>query len=67
MGDASQDPMEEIFALFRAEGREHVSRITELLLALENGEVDDAGREELCRAAHSLNGSARTLGVEGVA
>ncbi len=59
--------MEEIFALFRAEGREHVSRITELLLALESGDVDDAGLEELFRAAHSLKGSASTLGVEGVA
>ena len=67
MGDASQEPMEEIFALFRAEGREHVSRITELLLALESGDVDDAGLEELFRAAHSLKGSASTLGVEGVA
>lgn len=67
MGDASQDPMEEIFVLFRAEGREHVSRITELLLALERGDVDDGGLEELFRAAHSLKGSASTLGVEGVA
>jgi two-component system chemotaxis sensor kinase CheA len=67
MGDASQNPMEEIFALFRAEGREHVGRITELLLALESGDVDDAGLEELFRAAHSLKGSASTLGVEGVA
>jgi two-component system chemotaxis sensor kinase CheA len=67
MGDASQEPMEEIFALFRAEGREHVSRITELLLALESGDVGDAGLEELFRAAHSLKGSASTLGVEGVA
>jgi two-component system chemotaxis sensor kinase CheA len=67
MGDASQDPMEEIFALFRAEGREHVGRVTELLLALESGDVDDAGLEELFRAAHSLKGSASTLGVEGVA
>jgi chemotaxis protein histidine kinase CheA len=67
MGDASQDPMEEIFALFRAEGREHVGRVTELLLALERGDVDDAGLEELFRAAHSLKGSASTLGVESVA
>lgn len=59
--------MEEIFVLFRAEGREHVSRITELLLALERGDVDDGGLEELFRAAHSLKGSASTLGVEGVA
>ncbi len=59
--------MEEIFALFRAEGREHVGRVTELLLALESGDVDDAGLEELFRAAHSLKGSASTLGVEGVA
>ncbi len=67
MGEAPQDPMEEIFALFRAESREHVGRVTELLLALESGDVDDAGLEELFRAAHSLKGSASTLGVESVA
>jgi len=67
MSDASQDPMEEIFAMFRAEGREHVNRVTELLLALERGDVDAAGLEELFRAAHSLKGSASTLGVNGVA
>lgn len=67
MSDASQDPMEEIFAMFRAESREHVDRVTELLLALERGDADDAGLEELFRAAHSLKGSASTLGVNGVA
>ncbi len=59
--------MEEVFALFRAEGREHVNSITELLLALERGDIDEAGLEELFRAAHSLKGSANTLGVDGVA
>ena len=67
MNGASQDPMEEIFAMFRAESREHVNRITELLLALERGEVEEAELEELFRAAHSLKGSASTLGVNRVA
>jgi chemotaxis protein histidine kinase CheA len=62
-----QDPMDEIFSLFRAEGREHVNRITDLLLAWEKGEIDAEGLEEFFRAAHSLKGSASTLGVESVA
>jgi chemotaxis protein histidine kinase CheA/CheY-like chemotaxis protein len=59
--------MEEIFALFRAEGREHVTRITELLLAWEHGDLETEGLEELFRAAHSLKGAASTLGVDDVA
>jgi len=59
--------MEEIFALFRAEGREHVARITELLLAWERGDLAAEGLEELFRAAHSLKGAASTLGVDDVA
>jgi two-component system chemotaxis sensor kinase CheA len=67
MAEGSHDPMEEVFALFRAEGREHVASVTELLLALERGDIDEAGLEELFRAAHSLKGSANTLGVDDVA
>ncbi len=59
--------MDEIFAMFRAEGREHVAGVTELLLALERGDIDEGGLEELFRAAHSLKGSANTLGVDDVA
>jgi two-component system chemotaxis sensor kinase CheA len=59
--------MDEVFAMFRAEGREHVANVTELLLALERGDIDEAGLEELFRAAHSLKGSANTLGVDDVA
>lgn len=63
----SQDPMEELFALFRAEGREHVDRITDLLLELESGGIDAEGLEEVFRAAHSLKGAASTLGVDNLA
>lgn len=63
----SQDPMEEVFALFRTEGREHVNIITGLLLSWEKGEIDEEGLEALFRAAHSLKGAASTLGVENVA
>ncbi|MGD8719609.1 MAG: hybrid sensor histidine kinase/response regulator [Candidatus Zixiibacteriota bacterium] len=62
-----QEAMREIFALFRVEGREHVSRVTDLLLAWEKGELGDDGQEELFRAAHSLKGSASTLGVDDLA
>jgi two-component system chemotaxis sensor kinase CheA len=59
--------MVELFDLFRAEGREHVARITELWLAAEQGAVDAEGLEELFRAAHSLKGAASTLGVDNLA
>ncbi len=59
--------MDDIFSLLRAEGREHIGRITELLLSWESGEIDVEGLEELFRAAHSLKGSASTLGVDSVA
>ena len=67
MNDTPQDSMREIFALFRAEGAEHVNRITELLLAWERGSIDAAGLEELFRAAHSLKGAASTIGVDNLA
>jgi two-component system chemotaxis sensor kinase CheA len=63
----SQNPMDDVFSLLRAEGREHVGRITELLLSWESGEIDAEGLEELFRTAHSLKGAASTLGVEDVA
>jgi chemotaxis protein histidine kinase CheA len=63
----SQDPMEEIFGLFRTESREHLNLITDHLLSWEKGEIDAEGLESLFRAAHSLKGSASTLGVENVA
>nr|NIT36913.1 hypothetical protein [candidate division Zixibacteria bacterium] len=67
MNERPQDSLQEIFALFRAEGAEHVNRITELLLAWERGSIDAAGLEELFRAAHSLKGAASTVGVDDLA
>jgi two-component system chemotaxis sensor kinase CheA len=68
MGKAdSENPMDEVFSLLRTEGREHVGRITELLLSWEKGEIGAEGLDELFRAAHSLKGAASTLGVEDVA
>jgi len=59
--------MAELFDLFRAEGREHIARITELWLAVEQGTADAEGLEDLFRAAHSLKGAASTLGVDNLA
>ena len=56
----------ELAALFKAECEEHLQMLDEGLLCLENGACDAAQSEQLFRAAHSLKGTARMLGVGGV-
>ena len=58
---------EQLINSFRAELSEHVQTMNDGLLALEQGRVKDSERESLLgdifRAAHSLKGAARAIGV----
>jgi two-component system chemotaxis sensor kinase CheA len=58
---------EQLINSFRVELAEHVQTMNDGLLALEQGTVDDDLRqstlEEVFRAAHSLKGAARAMGV----
>jgi two-component system sensor histidine kinase and response regulator WspE len=50
--------------LFRAETEGQTTILSEGLLALEGGEADPATIEPMMRAAHSLKGAARIVGVD---
>ena len=59
---------EQLIASFRAELAEHIQTMNDGLLALEQGRAEgDADRqpmlEGMFRAAHSLKGAARAIGV----
>src|SRR5437868_635439 len=56
----------EMCALFRAESEEHLETLDHGLLRLETQPDDRATLEEVFRAAHSVKGSARMLGVASV-
>jgi len=56
----------ELRALFQAEGDEHLQSLETGLLHLEAEPRDLASLETVFRAAHSLKGSARMLGVDGL-
>jgi two-component system chemotaxis sensor kinase CheA len=61
---------EQLLSSFRAELTEHVQTMTDGLLALEQRSVADDQRqstlEDIFRAAHSLKGAARAMGVTAV-
>ncbi|MBN1179942.1 MAG: hybrid sensor histidine kinase/response regulator [Anaerolineae bacterium] len=61
---------EQIISSFRAELKEHIQTLTDGLLALEQRTVSGDERQELLenvfRAAHSLKGAARAVGVTAV-
>ncbi|MCW8830648.1 MAG: hybrid sensor histidine kinase/response regulator, partial [Gammaproteobacteria bacterium] len=57
---------EEMRGLFKIEGTEHLQALDDGLLRLEKSLADKALLEELLRAAHSLKGAARMLGVDSV-
>ena len=61
---------EQLISSFRVELAEHVQTMTNGLLALEQGRLTGEQRqptlEEVFRAAHSLKGAARAVGVMAV-
>ncbi len=60
----------QIISSFRAELSEHVQTLNDGLLAMEQNRIPVAGREEkmasIFRAAHSLKGAARAVGVSAI-
>jgi two-component system sensor histidine kinase and response regulator WspE len=50
--------------LFRMEAEERLAVLSQGLVALEAGQADAAALEELMRAAHSLKGAARVVGLD---
>ncbi len=57
---------QELCTLFKTESEEHLQHLDEGLLRLESNPQDSATLEEVFRAAHSLKGAARMLGVSDV-
>ena len=61
---------EQLISSFRAELAEHVQTMNDGLLILEQGTVEDEQRktvlENIFRAAHSLKGASRAMGVTTV-
>jgi len=58
--------MRRLMETFKAEAEEHIQRITQLILALERGEVNQEMLEELFREAHSLKGAARAVELNDI-
>jgi two-component system chemotaxis sensor kinase CheA len=52
--------------LFKAESEEHLQHLDDALLRMEKTPADQALLEEAFRAAHSLKGAARMLGLNGI-
>lgn len=50
--------------LFRAESDTHIPVLSQGLLALEKGQADDAAVASMMRAAHSIKGAARIVGID---
>lgn len=65
MGDpfgTNADPA--LVELFRAESDTHIPVLSQGLLALEKGQADDAAIASMMRAAHSIKGAARIVGID---
>lgn len=62
MNTSGPDP--EILELFRAELDTHLPVLSDGLLVLEKGEVNETQIEAMMRAAHSIKGAARIVGIE---
>lgn len=57
---------EQLLKSFRAELAEHIQTMTDGLLALEQGRADRNTLDTAFRAAHSLKGASRALGVSAI-
>jgi chemotaxis protein histidine kinase CheA len=57
---------EQLLKSFRAELAEHIQTMTDGLLALEQGRADQNTLDTAFRAAHSLKGASRALGVSAI-
>jgi len=67
-GDLSKEQMNQLAAVFRAEALEHVKRLAEILFSLEEDTAELSAKLSIAfREAHSLKGSAGTLGFERIA
>jgi two-component system sensor histidine kinase and response regulator WspE len=65
MSDSDNFGDDSLFELFREEAETQVASLTEALLALESGGDDDAAMlEQIMRAAHSMKGAARIIGID---
>ena len=53
-----------LLELFRAESDAHLPVLSQGLLAMEKGEADDQAIASMMRAAHSIKGAARIVGIE---
>ncbi|MFW6374209.1 MAG: Hpt domain-containing protein, partial [Thermodesulfobacteriota bacterium] len=56
---------DDMLELFQTEVETHAVTLNEGLLALENDPADFAAIESLMRAAHSIKGAARIVGLSG--
>ena len=63
---AGNGPDPEILELFRSELDTHLPALSQGLLATEKGRVDDSLIEAMMRAAHSIKGAARIVGIAPV-
>ncbi len=63
---ADDDRKKKYLRIFKAEADEHLSVINLGLVDLEQGKADEEQVHAIFRAAHTLKGSARMLGIEAV-
>jgi chemotaxis protein histidine kinase CheA len=60
--ETNADPA--LVELFRAESDTHIPALSQGLLALEKGQADDQTIASMMRAAHSIKGAARIVGIQ---
>ena len=61
-----EDLRQKLLPRFRETTADRVEKITGALLALERGQIDADGREELERELHTLKGESRMMGFTGI-
>ena len=61
--DFSEEELQQIFDIFKAETEEHLENINKCLLDLEKNPTDEKLLSTLFRDAHTIKGAARMLGI----